>query len=144
MITVLLKIGELASRSGLSRDTLRYYEREALLPKPERTQTGYRLYRPETLDHLSFIKRAQALGFTLAEIRDLLGGCHDTEECHQVELLLEQKIGELDQKVQEIQALRTVLNTYLAACKEALTSGRAQAGCPVLSDIADHPTQQEP
>ncbi len=143
-MATLLKIGELAFRSGVSRDTLRYYEREALLPKPERTQAGYRLYRTEALDQLAFIKRAQALGFSLSEIRDLLGGCHDTEECHQVEQLLEQKIGDLDQKVHEIQALRTVLSTYLAACKDALTSGRAQAGCPVLSDIADHPIQQEP
>ena len=139
MMAALLKIGELASRSGLSRDTLRFYERETLLPKPKRTQAGYRLYRPEILDHLAFIKRAQALGFSLAEIRDLLGGCHDTEECHRVELLLEQKIREQDQKLREIQVLRTILSTYLAACKDALTSGRAQAGCPVLSDIAGQP-----
>lgn len=139
----MLKIGELASKSGLSRDTIRYYEREALLPKPARTQAGYRLYRPETLDHLAFIKRAQALGFTLSEIRDLLGGCHDAEECHRVERLLEQKIGELDRKAREIQALRTVLSTYLVACKDALATGQAQAGCPVLSDIASLPTQLE-
>ena len=124
---------------GPDGDTIRYYEREGLLPKPERTQAGYRLYRLETLNHLTFIKRAQALGFTLSEIRDLLGGCHDAEACNRVERLLEQKIGELDQKVQEIQALRTVLSTYLVICKDALASGRAKAGCPVLSDIASRP-----
>jgi DNA-binding transcriptional MerR regulator len=101
----------------------------------QRTQAGYRLYRPETLDHLAFIKRAQALGFTLSEIRDLLGGCHDTEECQRVELLLEQKIVELDRKMQEIQSLRTVLSTYLVACQDALATGQAQAGRPVLSNI---------
>jgi DNA-binding transcriptional MerR regulator len=69
-----LKIGELASRSGVSRDTIRFYEREALLPKPARTPAGYRLYRPEVLGHLAFIKQAQALGFSLAEIREVLGG----------------------------------------------------------------------
>ena len=80
----MLKIGELASQSGLSRDTIRFYEREAFLPDPERTRAGYRLYSPDVVARLSFIKQAQALGFSLTEIRGVLDGYHDASECRQV------------------------------------------------------------
>jgi MerR family Zn(II)-responsive transcriptional regulator of zntA len=131
----LLKIGELASKSGVSRDTLRFYEREALLPKASRTPAGYRLYVPETVERLRFIKRAQALGFSLTEIRHLLDGYQDPEECSQVKHLLEQKIAVLDQKMREIQALRDVLGRYLEACQQALSTGQATGTCPVLLDL---------
>lgn len=135
-MTTMLKIGELASKSGLSRDTLRFYERQALLPPPRRTPAGYRLYNPDTVARLSFIKQAQAIGFSLAEIRDLLDGYHDASECRQVSALLSMKIAELDRKIREIQALRGTLSAYLAVCTEALADGRAQDGCPVISDIS--------
>lgn len=67
-----VRIGELSARSGLSRDTLRYYERFGLLPKPPRASGGVRLYPLATLDHLRFIRRAQSVGLTLDEIRDLV------------------------------------------------------------------------
>lgn len=67
-----LKIGEVAARCGLSRDTLRYYERLGLLPKPLRTSSGYRLYEARIVERLSFIKRAQSFGFTLEEIKHML------------------------------------------------------------------------
>ena len=137
-----LKIGELASKSGLSRDTIRFYEREALLPEPPRTQAGYRLYSADVVGRLSFIKQAQAIGFSLAEIRDVLDGYHDESECRHVASLLSQKIVELDQKVQKIQALRAILSSYLTACTASLADGRAQGGCPVLCDIAQQPWPQ--
>lgn len=142
-MSTMLKIGELASKSGLSRDTIRFYEREALLPPPERTSAGYRLYKPDVVARLSLIKQAQALGFSLTEIRALLDGYHDTSECRHVAALLSQKIAELDQKIREIQTLRTTLRTYLTACRAALTSGRAQEGCPVLCDITQQRLHQE-
>jgi DNA-binding transcriptional MerR regulator len=142
-MSTMLKIGELASKSGLSRDTIRFYEREALLPQPQRTPAGYRLYNPDVVARLLFIKQAQALGFSLTEIRDLLSGCHDASECRQVALLISQKIAELDQKVREIQTLRSTLSTYLTECTDALADGRAQEGCPVLCDIAQHMSHPE-
>ena len=132
----MLKIGQLAAKSGLSRDTIRFYEREALLPQPQRTPAGYRLYRSDVVARLSFIKQAQAIGFSLAEIRDLLDGYHDASECHHVSGLLSRKITELDRKTQEIQALRVTLSAYLTACTVALADGRAQDGCPVICDMA--------
>jgi DNA-binding transcriptional MerR regulator len=139
-MSTMLKIGELASKSGLSRDTIRFCEREALLPQPQRTPAGYRLYDPDVVARLSFIKQAQTLGFSLTEIRDLLDGFHDESECRYVASLISQKIAELDQKVREIQTLRSTLSTYLTECTAALANGRAQEGCPVLCDIA----QQRP
>ena len=142
-MSTMLKIGELASKSGLSRDTIRFYEREALLPQPQRTPAGYRLHSPDVVARLSFIKQAQALGFSLTEIRDLLDGYHDESECRHVASLLRQKIAELDQKMQKIQALRTILSAYLEECTAALTNGRAQEGCPVLCDLAQQLSHQE-
>jgi len=128
----LLTIGALASRAGLSRDTIRFYEREAVLPQPARTPAGYRLYGPETVERLRFIKRAQALGFSLPEIREVLGGYQDREECRRVQRLLEQKIAQLNQKMRDMQTLREVLHRYLTACQQALQDRQAFAVCPVL------------
>ncbi len=137
----MLKIGELASKSGLSRDAIRFYEREALLPKAPRTQAGYRLYSAEALEQLSFIQQAQALGLSLAEIRELLSGYHDTEECRQVKRLLEQKIAALDERLRGIHALRARLCRYLTACHQALRDGPAAPACPVLTILRDHEGQ---
>jgi class 3 adenylate cyclase/DNA-binding transcriptional MerR regulator len=131
----MLKIGELASQSGLSRDTIRFYEREALLPEPQRTPAGYRLYSPDVVARLSFIKQAQALGFSLTEIRDVLDGYHDASGCRQVASLLSQKIAELDRRLRAIHTLRALLSRYLYVCKQALADGRAHEGCPVLCDL---------
>jgi len=136
-MTQRLKIGELASTSGLSRDTIRFYEREAVLPQPVRTPAGYRLYGPEAVERLRFIKRAQALGFSLTEIRAVLGGYQDLEECRQVQRLLEQKIAQLDRKMRDMQTLRAVLHRYLAACQHALQDRQAFTGCPVLPILQD-------
>src|SRR5258707_12948476 len=67
------RIGELSTKSGLSRDALRYYERLGLMPRARRTSGGFRLYPPGTLDRIRFIKQAQLHGLTLREIRELLG-----------------------------------------------------------------------
>lgn len=143
LMAPMLKIGQLASQSGLSRDTIRFYEREALLPPPQRTPAGYRLYTHEVVARLAFIKHAQTLGFSLREIRELLDGYHDESECRHVAALLRHQMAELDQKMQQMQALRSLLRTYLAACTTALSNGRAHQGCPVLCDIAPHPSHQE-
>ncbi len=134
-------IGQLARRAGVSRDTIRFYEREALLPKAPRTPSGYRLYSPEAAERLLFIKRAQAIGFSLTEIRDLLEGFQDPDECAHVKDLLEQKIADLDKKIREIQSLRDLLGRYLSTCHEALRTGQATGVCPVLSGLLDgsHP-----
>ena len=67
-----MQIGQLAQRADVAIDTVRYYERNGILPKPERQASGYRHYGDEDVSRLRFVRRAKALGFTLVEIRDLL------------------------------------------------------------------------
>ena len=67
-----MKIGELAQRAGVRIDTVRYYERQGLLPAPQRQASGYRRYEDSDVARLRFVRRAKALGFTLIEIRELL------------------------------------------------------------------------
>src|SRR6266852_7603793 len=88
------RIGELATRAGVSIDAVRYYERLKLLPRAGRTAGGFRLFGPESVERVQFIKQAQELGLTLDEIKGLLatGGA---EECRRVRDLLGKKIGEL-------------------------------------------------
>jgi len=139
-----LKIGELASRTGLSRATIRSYEREAVLPRPARTPAGYRLYGPEVVERLALIKRARALGFSLADIRDLLGGSQDPEACRGMQQLLAQKLVELDHKIRDIQALHEVLSRALLTCRATLRDGRVTAPCPNVLAMLQSPVRETP
>src|SRR2546428_7598221 len=89
------RIGELATRAGVSIDAVRYYERLKLLPRARRTSGGFRLFGPESVERVQFIKQAQELGLTLDEIKDLLatGGA---VECRKVRDVLSQKDCEID------------------------------------------------
>jgi len=93
-----LRIGEVASRTGVSIDTLRYYEKRRLLGRSRRSSGGFRLFAPEAVERVLFIKQAQDLGFSLAEIGELLatGGA---DECRKVRDLLRTKLGELDERM---------------------------------------------
>jgi len=86
-----LRIGEIAKRAGVSIDALRYYERLKLLPRPRRSSGGFRLFAPEHIERVKFIKQAQDLGLSLDEIRGLLatGGA---DECRKVRDLLQRKL----------------------------------------------------
>ncbi len=131
-----LWIGELAARSGLTPDALRYYERLGLLPSPRRTEGGFRLYSARTIDRLRFIKQAQSLGFTLNEIRDLVsyqdkGG---RARCRRVRDLLATKVAELDVKLTELRDFRRALSRYLQECERALATSE-DLECPVVEDL---------
>ena len=131
-----LRIGELAARSGLTPDALRYYERLGLLPVARRTGGGFRLYSARTVDRLRFIKQAQTLGLSLAEIRGLVsyqdrGG---RARCRRVRDLLAAKLTDLDAKIADLREFRRALARYLQECERALaTSGDLE--CPVVEDL---------
>jgi len=108
-------IGELSKRTGLRINTIRFYEHQGLLDPPRRTVSGYRLYEPEAVEKLLFIKKAQRFGLTLSEIRTVvqnsrkgLGPC-----CQHVKKLLDEKRKELDATIQELQATRRNLEGLL-------------------------------
>jgi len=128
-----LRIGEVASRSGVSIDTVRYYERLRLLPPAPRTAGGFRLFTAETIARVQFIKQAQELGLSLDEIKALLG---DAKECRQVRDLLRTKLKEVDERIRLMKEFRHTLSHHLAACERALQEQGDAAECPVMVNIA--------
>lgn len=105
-----MRIGELSRLSGLAPTALRYYEQLGLLPEPERTESGYRSYGEAALERLSFIRSAQAVGLTLAEVRDVLG-VRDAGEapCRVVTDLIERRHAEVRSRIAELSALEREL-----------------------------------
>src|SRR5260370_38243169 len=102
-----MKIGELAQRSGIPSTALRYYEKAGLLPESRRSSSGYRTYEPETVPRLAFIRAAQAVGLTLAEIRDVIG-IRDAgaPPCAHVLGLIEQHRAAVRPRIRELQRLQ--------------------------------------
>jgi len=111
-----LKIGEVAGLSGVSAKAIRFYEAAGVLPPPGRGPNGYRLYAPDAVDMLRFLKQAQGLGLTLAEITEILairrGG---RPPCGHVYQLLRDKAAELDRKLEDLVMLRRRIRQSLAA-----------------------------
>ena len=109
-----LRIGEVAARSGISVEALRFYERRGLLGRPARTDSGYRVYEPAVLERLAFIKRAQAIGFSLDEITEILGIRADGQSpCHHVRTLARRKLDALDAQLRALRRYRKELAELL-------------------------------
>lgn len=105
-----LKIGEVARRSGVGIEALRFYEKGGLLDKPSRTYSGYRVYGPEVLDRLMFIKRAQSLGFSLNEIKQIIADARRGESpCDEVREIVSRRLAELDERLRELRRYRKEL-----------------------------------
>jgi DNA-binding transcriptional MerR regulator len=102
-----VRTGELADRAGISAKAIRYYEQVGILAPPARTPSGYRAYDPSVLGRLGFVRAAQALGFTLGEIRQVIAFRDEgTAPCGHVAGLLRQRAAELDRRIAELQQLR--------------------------------------
>jgi Hg(II)-responsive transcriptional regulator len=130
-----LSIGQLAKQAGVAIDTVRYYERNALLAPAGRLASGYRRYGAIELKRLRFIRRAKALGFSLEDVRGLLT-LSDERDVAEVKRAAERKLGDIQQRIAELERIRTGLNTLITACPG---HGRADA-CPILNAL----TQEEP
>ncbi|MBO6557049.1 MAG: Zn(2+)-responsive transcriptional regulator [Pseudomonadales bacterium] len=114
-----LRIGELASRTETSVETLRYYESEGLIPEPRRSDAGYRLYTTDDVDRVRFIRRARAMDFSLREVGELLSLQVDREHatCGEVKELAEQKLGAIEIKMAELQKMKLALRQITDACE---------------------------
>ena len=112
-----MRIGELATRSGVSIDTVRFYERRGVLPTPERKPSGYRIYNDSTVERIRLAKELQALGFTLDEVIDALHS-FDTGDsgCSQERWRLEKVLERIDDKVAELRRTRREVLHVLADC----------------------------
>jgi DNA-binding transcriptional MerR regulator len=116
MNTNMLRIGQVARGAGVGTKAIRFYEARGVIPPPARGENGYRLYPPETIEVLRFVKQAQGLGLTLDEIREIVAIRHGGRApCAHVHDLLERKAVELDRKLEDLLLLRRRLRESLAA-----------------------------
>ena len=127
-----LTIGAVAQQGGVNLQTVRYYEREGLLPAPPRRASGYRVFPEEAVQQLHFIKRAQELGFTLAEIRELLSLRLDHEQNSSVvRALALSKIAAIEDKIRSLEEMKATLVRLADKC-----SGQGPVSeCPILESI---------
>lgn len=126
-----LRVGEVAARAGVHRETLRYYERRGLIPAPPRRASGYRAYPVDTVERVRLIKWAQGLGFTLREIAELgrIPRDHVRGRARDVRTRAGRKIREIDEKIHRLQAMRGRLS--------AITRCRCDGHpCPIVAEAA--------
>lgn len=133
-----LRVGELATQGGVNLETIRYYEQEGLMRRPKRTSSGHRAYASGDVLRLRFIKRSQALGFTLTEIKELLAiKVTPNKPCIDVVHQIESKALEVKAKIAHLQAIERTLKNMKASCE-----GRcAVSECPILESLdSDFPS----
>jgi len=129
-----LTIGKLAKAVGVNIQTVRYYERRRLLSPTARKLSGYRLYGDDALRRLRFIKNAQALGFTLHEIAELLNlRVISTARCVDVQRRAQTKLRQVEDKVRDLRALAKALRSLIQDCQ----AGQPTDHCPILKSLED-------
>ncbi len=127
-----MTIGEVARRVGVSVDTIRFYEKEGLLAPAWRRASGYREYDGEAVRRLRFIRRAKQLGFTLADIRELLAlRVESGSRCGRVKRRAEAKIAEIDTKIRTLRKMKNALARLTEACDERAPTSE----CPILDAL---------
>ncbi len=136
-----LTVGELAREAGVHSETLRYYERRGLIPPPPRTKSGYRKYPLETVRRVRFIKRAQALGFTLEEVKDLFAlRVQHTRGCKAIEFEAEKVIARVAERIAELVKMKAALSRLARACHDREATGE----CPILNALDEQDSMKPP
>ena len=141
-----LHIGTAAKQTGLSIDAIRFYQKSGLLKPPARTGGGYRVFTETEIAQLQFIARAQDLGFSLAEIRELLSLKNENgRACPEVRGLMHRKLQNVREKIASLRQLESELARGLRSCDRALKRSTArERGCPVIEEIATGKTSSKP
>ena len=130
-----MQIGELARRAEVAIDTVRYYERQGLLPKPLRQSSGYRRYQDDDVLRLRFIRRAKALGFTLDDIAGLLElSARRAGDMADFKQSAELRLEALDARIAELLRVRSGLHTLVTTCP----GHGALAACPILAALSEN------
>jgi Hg(II)-responsive transcriptional regulator len=127
-----LKVGEVARRAGVNLQTIHFYEREGLLPRPPRTASNYRMYSEDAVRRVRFIKRAQELGFALRDIKELLSlRATPGTRCAEIRRRAATKLGDIDQKIATLQRMRRALTKLIGECE----GRRPITACPILEAL---------
>ena len=127
-----LRTSEVAAQAAVNVETIRFYERRGLLPKPPRTASGYRTFSPEMVPRIRFIKRAQDLGFSLKEIKELLSlRANPNTTCSDVRRRAEEKLLDIERRIRDLRRMGKTLARLAANCP-----GRGDtASCPILESL---------
>ena len=134
-----MQIGEVAERTTLTVDAIRFYERRNLLPKADRSAGRFRLYTENTIERLSFMRKMQGLGFSLREVGELIElRAHEVDACESGKELLKAKLADVRAKLRELQRLESELEADLHKCHRELNHRRrySPGACPVLEKPA--------
>jgi len=135
-----VKIGELAKRTGCDIETIRYYEREGLLPAPPRSDGNYRQYREQDAERLLFIRHCRSLGMSLADIRVLQRFQAQPEmACEEIDALLDRHIEQTEVQIASLQRLQQQLQTLRNACQTHLTARQ----CGILQNLQNAASSSE-
>lgn len=140
--TELLTLGRLARQVAVNPETIRFYERSGLIRPDSRLASGYRIFTHESARRVRFIKRAQQLGFSLAEIKGLLSLRQERtgRECAAVKKLAREKVGEIDSKIATLKQMRTILKRLERQCP----GSGPLSGCPIVGCLNENePTGRE-
>jgi len=134
------KIGQLAKLTDLNVQTIRYYERRGIIPKPPTRESGYRQYSDADLVRLRFVIHAKEMGFTLREIGELLCLRVDTRtKCGNVQRMAERKIADIETKIYNLSALRKVLLRLTDLCKK----DGSHSDCPIIDILENEPKKKK-
>jgi len=128
-----MKIGELSKQSGVSIDTIRYYEQRGLIPAAPRTVSGYRQYASSDVVRLRFIVQAKELGFTLEEIAQLMALRSGGHSCAEVRAVAEAKAAEIDARIHQLARMRSILLKLSEQCEASPSSDP----CPILKSLEE-------
>ncbi len=130
-----LLAGDVAKALGVGVQTLHYYEREGLIPAPPRSAAGYRLYSPALVERIAFVRKAQALGLPLAEIKDVLRLAEQgASPCGRVQAALAEKLAEVDRHLQELRSFRDDLAALVARGAELSRAGTPAQICAIVEE----------
>lgn len=128
----MLTIGQVAKQTGVTVETVRFYEKQGLIAAPQRSESGYRQYSQETVKRVRFIQNAKEVGFTLKDIGELLALRQEPgTSCTDIKLRATHKIDEVDQKIRDLKRIREALARLILKC-----SGRGPSSqCPILEEL---------
>jgi DNA-binding transcriptional MerR regulator len=137
-----LQIGEVAALAGVTVDAVRYYEKRQLLTRAPRSIGNFRLFTPDAVERIHFIKQAQEIGLSLDEIKLLLDSDGGAPQCQRVRDLLKEKISEIENRMKKLREFKRTLSHHLSACEDELRQLGTAASCPVIVKIKHTPKRK--